>query len=154
VRGRKPKPSYLRVLDGNASHSRIPNPEEPQPSGDLADPPPELDPRQAAIWRYAIEHAPPGMLKLIDCSVFAAWVCAVATFEVARERVAALGLLLKSKEGVPYQNPYLSIQNKQATLIRQIAGDLGFSPTSRPRIKADQPKKGPNPFAALKSFDE
>lgn len=153
MKGRKPKPSYLRVLDGNASHSRVPNLHEPQPTGDISEPPAHMDARLQAIWRDAVAHSPPGMLKLIDRSVFGAWVAAVSAFEQASEQVSKLGLLLKSKEGVPYQNPYLGIQNKQATLIRQFAAELGFSPTARPRVKVDKPTSGENPFAGLKSLD-
>lgn len=154
MRGRKPKPSYLRALDGGASHSRTPNPQEPQPDGDLAEPPAELSATQQAVWRYAIEHAPPGMLKKIDRSVFTVWVVAADTLEKARAEVARLGLLVKTKEGATIQNPYLAIQNKQAALIMKAASELGFSPTARPRVKVDKPKQKSNPFGDLKGLDD
>lgn len=154
MRGRKPKPTYLRVLDGKASHGHKPNPDEPIPDGDLNDPPPELDARQAAIWRHAIENAPPGMLKKIDRSVFSTWVAAVDAFEQARAKVAHLGLLVKGPQGGYMQNPYLAIQNKQNQLIRQAAAELGFSPTSRTRVKVPKAKKTANAFADLKSLDD
>lgn len=154
MRGRKPKPTYLAVLDGGASHSRTPNPDEPIPDGDLDAPPDGLPPRQIEIWQYAIRHAPPGMLKLIDRSVFAAWVAAVDTFEAARMHVAKYGLLIKSPSGAWMQNPYLSIQNKQGALIKQYAAELGFSPTARPRVKVPKNRKATNPFAGLKGLDD
>lgn len=154
MRGRKPKPTYLAVLDGGASHSRKPNPDEPMPDGDLAAPPADLPGRQLEIWRYAIEHAPPGMLKLIDRSVFACWVAAVDTFERARTHVDRYGLLIKSPSGAWMQNPYLSIQNKQGALIKQYAAELGFSPTARPRVKVPKKGKAANPFADLRQLDD
>lgn len=160
MRGRKLKPSYLRVLDGNAGHRAI-NKDEPQPEGDLAEPPGELDARQQAIWRDAIRQCPPGMLKKIDTSVFACWVAAVAVWETARSEVARLGPVVKmgadadGKGGVPVQNPYLSIQNKQAGLIKQFAAELGFSPTARPRVKVSKGnKQKSNTWEGLKSLDD
>jgi P27 family predicted phage terminase small subunit len=154
MRGRKPKPSYLAVLDGGASHSRKANPDEPIPDGDLDAPPEGLPPRQIAIWQYAIRHTPPGMLKLIDRSVFAAWVAAVDTFERARTNVDKYGLLVKTPSGAWIQNPYLPIQNKQGALIKQYAAELGFSPTARPRVKVSKKTKASNPFADLKELDD
>src|SRR5688572_16315449 len=115
MRGRKPKPSYLKVLDGNAG-KRPANTAEPIPIGNLEDqaPPEWMDEIQKQGWRYAMQHAPPGLLKKLDRSALAVWVCAEAVHAHAATEVARLGSLLKSKEGQPYQNPYLSIMNKQA----------------------------------------
>lgn len=152
MRGRKPKPSHLRLLDGNASHSAKPNHDEPMPTGDLDEAAPELSALAQKIWREAIASAPPGMLKLLDRSAFQGWVVAFATFQEADTKVQSLGLLLKSKEGTPYQNPYLGIRNKAAGMMRQFASDLGFNPTARTRVKVVKPTAGANPFADLKSI--
>lgn len=154
MRGRKPKPSFLRALDGGASHSHVPNPDEPKPDGDITDPPPELSATQQKIWRYAIANAPPGMLKLIDASVFKVWVVAEDTLERARAEVSRLGLLVKNKDGHTIPNPYLSIQNKQAAIVMKSAAELGFSPTARPRVKVSNPRKGQDPFGKLRSLDD
>lgn len=154
MRGRKPKPTYMAVLDGGASHSRQSRENEPQPQGDLAEPPPELSATQQAIWRHAIENAPPGMLKRIDKSVFKVWVVAEDTLERARAEVSRLGLMVKTSSGAPVQNPYLAIQNKQAAIVMKAAAELGFSPTARPRVKVEKQKPKSNPFGELKSLDE
>lgn len=154
MRGRKPKPSFIRLLDGNASHSHKPNPDEPIPVGELADPRADLDPLAQKIWRDALKSAPPGMLKNLDVSAFEGWCVQFATFQMADARVNSVGLMVKSKDGVPYQNPYLSIRNKAATLMRQFASDLGFNPTARTRVKVDKPKPGASPFGELKSLED
>jgi P27 family predicted phage terminase small subunit len=154
VRGRKPKPAYLRVLDGNAGH-RVGNPDAPQPVGDLVDAPPTLSPTQQAVWRRAIEHAPPGMLKHLDRSVFEAWVIAVDTLEKVREKVSFLGPLIKGPGGGAIVNPLMREQRGQANLVRQLAAELGFSPTSRQRVKVPKSNANPqNPFDGLKSLDD
>lgn len=154
MRGRKPKPTYLRALDGGAARRPLDRADEPRPAGDLFDPPPELSPRQQAIWRHAIAHAPPGMLTKLDQSVFLSWVVAVDTLELARQKVTELGLLVKTRDGNTMQNPYLSIQNKQAAIVMKAAAELGFSPTARTRVKV--PKQAPrdNPFGELRTLDD
>jgi len=153
VRGRKPKPAYLRVLDGNASH-RPGNPDAPQPVGDLIEAPPTLTATQQAVWRRAIEHSPPGLLKHLDRSVFESWVVAVDTHEQLREKVAKLGMVIKGPTGGAIVNPLLREQRGQANLIRQLAAEMGFSPTARQRVKIPQSDKVANPFEGLKSLDE
>lgn len=154
MRGRKPKPAYLRVLDGNAGH-RPGNPDAPQPIGDLVEAPPHLTATQQAIWRRAIAHAPPGMLKHLDRSVFEGWVIAVDTLEQIRAKVALLGMIIKGPQGQAIVNPLLREQRGQTNLVRQLASELGFSPTARQRVKVPKPDQGKaNPFEGLKSLDD
>ena len=40
--------------------------QEPKPEGELTDPPADLTPVQAEVWRYVIAHAPRGLLKPLD----------------------------------------------------------------------------------------
>ena len=153
MRGRKPKPSYLRVLDGNAGH-RPQNVDAPQPQGDLLEPPAELSPQQQNIWRSAIKSAPPGMLKMLDASVFRSWVIACDTLESIRARVVQLGVIIKGQGGHPIVNPLLREQRGQANLVRQLAAELGFSPTSRQRVKVPKSDQGKNPFGDLPTLDD
>ena len=168
MRGRKPKPSYLRALDGNAGR-RPDNPDEPVPKEPLeaAKPPAWMDGPQAAAWRYAMEQAPAGMLRSLDRSILAAWVVAEVLHADAATRVQKLGTILKSKEtkhgdgtvsgGVPYQNPWLAVLNKQAMIMMKAAAELGFTPSSRSRVKVSNPRKGDraeNPYADLRELDD
>lgn len=159
MRGRKPKPSYLRALDGNAG-KRPTNEQEPVPAEPLKgeEPPPWMDGAQAAAWRYAMEHAPAGMLRSLDRSVLAAWVVAEVLHADAATRVQKLGTILKSKEGQPYHNPWLAVLNKQALIMMKAAAELGFTPSSRSRVKVEKPKGGTarrdNPFADLRELDD
>lgn len=144
----------MRVLDGNAGKRPI-NPDEPQPVGVLAEhePPGWLSDTQKEGWRYAMKHAPPGMLKRLDQSMLTVWVVAEERHADAAQQVTRLGSLLKSANGTPYQNPYLAIMNKQAAIMMKAAAELGFSPSSRSRVKIEPPKPGEgNPFADLKEL--
>lgn len=154
MRGRKPKPSYLRVLDGNAGKRPV-NENEPIPAGKLEErPPPDvLSDAQKIVWRQAIKSAPPGMLRHLDESVLVVWVTACERHADASKQVSKLGSLLKGKTGTPYQNPYLAIMNKQAAILLKAAAELGFTPSSRSRVKVDPQKPGEgDPFADLKDL--
>lgn len=156
MKGRKPKPTYLRVLDGNAGKRPL-NEHEPVPAGKLEErvAPTHLTDAQKEIWREAMKSAPPGMLRSLDESALEVWVCARVIHREAVAQVARLGSLLKAKSGLPYQNPYLAIANKQAQIMLKAAAELGFTPSSRSRVKIDPPKPGEgDPFANLKRLTD
>lgn len=140
MRGRKPTPAILAELRNNTH--RPPRP-EPQAFGNLADPPDHFTPSQCDAWNYAIRHAPPGMLKLIDRSVLETWVVAADLHRQAVIAQSKAGLIIRAPNtGVPIQSPYLPIINRQALIMLKAASELGFSPVSRPRVFSGAPAPG------------
>lgn len=134
VAGRKPKPTHLKLLAGNPGNRPLPA-NEPQPVGDLIDPPEWLSDTQKDVWRYAIEHAPKGLLKMLDLSMLVTWVVACDYHRDATERVNKRGLVIRSPvKGEPMQNPYLAVVNRQSQIMQKAAAEMGFTPTSRARI--------------------
>lgn len=140
MRGRKPKPTILHKLHNTARpkrHSR--RAAEPQPVGDLHEPPDFLTEAQKASWLYAIENAPAGLLKRIDRNLLVVWTLAEDRHRQAAIRQAQLDasnelpLLVKGKHG-PEPSPYLGIMNRAADIMIRCASELGFSPASRPRL--------------------
>ena len=155
MKGRRPKPTYLRVLDGNAGR-RPENGDEPQPEGNLEEcpPPDELSEGQKRVWRTAIKNAPPGLLRKLDWAVFEQWVVHHSNFLDAAAKVTSTGQLVKKGEGGWDWNPYMSIMNKQSALALKCAAELGFTPSSRTRVKVEKPKPGKgSTFADLKDLD-
>jgi P27 family predicted phage terminase small subunit len=153
MRGRKPKPTYLRVLDGNAGR-RPQNQDEPAPAGALDElaPPDHLTEAQKRIWRDALKNAPPGLLRKLDWAVFEQWVVHHANFLDAAAKVSSTGQLIKKGDGWDW-NPYMSIMNKQSALALKCAAELGFTPSSRTRVKVEKPKPGKgSAFADLKDL--
>jgi P27 family predicted phage terminase small subunit len=135
VRGRKPTPTCLKLLQGNPGKRAI-NHNEPMPGGDLAAAPPRwLTKGQKECWRNALKHSPPGLLKCIDSDMLAIWAVAADLHRIAALEVEKDGAIINSKAGVTYQNPYLSIQNKQAEIMLKIGAELGFYPLSRRRVR-------------------
>jgi P27 family predicted phage terminase small subunit len=136
MKGRKPIPTALADLHGRPRHNKAPR-SEPKPVGDLDEPPAWMTDDQKDGWRYAIQHASPGLLKRIDRSALTAWVIAEDIHRQAVIMQAASPLLIKApKTGVLMQSLYLPIINRQALIMLKAASELGFSPTARPRIGA------------------
>jgi phage terminase small subunit len=134
VGGRKPVPTQLRKLHGNPNQKPLPK-HEPTPPGDLTEPPPWLSDEQKASWRYALANAPPGLLRRIDRGVLAVWVVAEDLHRqaVTRQNTVA-NLLVQAPGGSAIQSPYLPVINRQALIMIKAAGEMGFTPVSRPRI--------------------
>lgn len=147
--GRKPKPTQLKLVQGTARADRT-NKREPLPFGNLEDPPEWMTPSQQDGWRYAIEHAPKGLLKYLDQSALAVWVIAEDLHKQASINVAKYGMLTKAPNtGLPIQSPYLPIVNKQAAIMLKAASELGFTPTARSRIVVAEETVGDDPWAKL-----
>lgn len=134
MRGRKPKPTALKLISGNPGKRAL-NAHEPQPGADLAAPPAWMTERQKATWSEVVELSPPGLLKDVDASVFSVWVIAFDLYQEASEKLARTGMLIKAPNtGVPMQSPFLAIVNRQAQIMLKAAAEMGFTPASRSRV--------------------
>ena len=104
--GRKPLPTAIKKLKGTLQKCRT-NPHEPQPAGDLVDPPEYMADGAKQAWRYAIESAPEHLLRRLDMSVLEVWSCAADLYRKAQIGIIKTGLLIKAPiTGVPMQSPY------------------------------------------------
>jgi P27 family predicted phage terminase small subunit len=148
MKGRKPKPTHLKLVAGNPGKRPL-NEAEPKPKGNLNDPPGWFSDEQRAIWLYAIEHAPPGLLKRLDASVLVVWVVAAEIHQRAALLCRDELTTVTPEKGVVIQSPHLSIVNRQATIMMRAAAELGFTPASRSRVRVgeDAPDDDGNPFA-------
>jgi P27 family predicted phage terminase small subunit len=163
MRGRKPVPTALRKLHGNPRKVALPK-FEPKPEGDLSDAPDWLSESQRISWAYALQNAPPGLLKRIDRGVLVVWAVAEDLHRQAAAAQAKVGLLVRIKTratinqddpGVPAASPYINIINQQAKIMIKAASELGFTPVSRPRVYGGPSVPGPNfNIAAGETRDE
>lgn len=140
MRGRKTKPTHLKVVAGNPGRRPL-NTREPKPRGKLVDPPAWMNTDQREAWQYAIDHAPAGLLFKLDRSILAVWVVAECIHREATEKLQASGLLVKTKNGQPMQSPFLPIVNRQAVVMLRAAEQLGFSPSARARVELHEPQE-------------
>ncbi|GAB3368347.1 phage terminase small subunit P27 family [Lysobacter rhizosphaerae] len=151
MRGRKPKPTHLKLLNGNPGRRPI-NRAEPLPKGDLHEAPEWLSDSQRAGWAYAIASAPAALLKRIDRALLTIWVVAEDLHREASEAINANGAIITTRNGERAQNPYMAVMNRQVPVMLKAASELGFTPASRSRIQLPDGdgKKPGGPFAQFK----
>jgi P27 family predicted phage terminase small subunit len=139
MRGRRPKPTRLKLLTGNPGKRPL-NSTEPKPEIAVPECPVELGPVARREWdRLAVELAPLRMLTHLDRAALAAYCGAYAMWAEATEAIQKFGTMVKSPTGYPVQSPYVSIANRQAEIMMRIASEFGFTPASRSRISTPAP---------------
>ena len=140
--GRKPLPTQVKQIKGTLQPCRT-NYHEPVPEGLLVEPPDYMPEGAQAAWRYALECAPPTLIRKLDMSVLEIWACAADLYRQAQAGIGKTGLLVKAPHsGVPMQSPYLAIANKQAQIMTKAAIEMGFTPASRSRISIPNERPG------------
>lgn len=134
MRGRRPKPTRLKLLTGNPGKRPI-NMDEPMPEAVIPDCPPELGPVAQKEWsRLSGELGKLRILTQLDRAALAAYCGAYSLWAEATENIQKFGTMVKSPSGYPIQSPYVSIANRQAEIMMRIASEFGFTPASRSRI--------------------
>lgn len=136
MRGRRPKPTRLKLLTGNPGRRPL-NQDEPRPEAVIPECPPELGPVAQKEWhRLAGELSALRILTNLDRAALAAYCGAYALWAEATENIQKFGTMVKSPSGYPIQSPYVAIANRQAEIMMRIASEFGFTPASRSRIAA------------------
>lgn len=136
MRGRRPKPTRVKILTGNPGKQRL-NMHEPQPEPLAPDCPPQLNAVARHEWeRMAAELSKLRILTALDRAALAAYCFAYALWAEAIEAIQKYGTMVKSPSGYPIQSPYVSVANRQAEIMLRIASEFGFTPASRSRISA------------------
>ncbi len=147
LRGPPPKPTKLRVLEGNPSKRPI-NGREPQPVG-RPEKPDFITTTAAAAeeWDRAVA-AMPWLYTAADIPTLTVYVVAWVMFRNALAQVAREGSFTTGSMGQRVSHPCLGIASTQAEIILRAADRLGMSPIARSRLAVqDQPQ--PSKFDGL-----
>lgn len=143
MRGRRPKPTRLKVLTGNPGKRPL-NKNEPRPDPCVPECPPELGPAAQREWtRLVNELSTLNMITSLDRAALATYCGAYALWAEATEAIQKFGAMVKSPTGYPMQSPYISIANRQAEIMMRIASEFGFTPASRSRIALPEESRLP-----------
>ena len=136
TKGRRPKPTELKVLEGNPGKRKL-NAKEPKPEKKAPACPAWLMPEAKKEWRRLAKSLEAmGLLTENDRSAFAAYCQAYARWKEAEERITDRGLVIRTPSGYPQQVPYISIAQQYLRLMGQYAERFGLDPSSRSRIIA------------------
>ena len=153
MKGRRPKSTILRLIEGNPGKREIVP--DIVIDGELGQPPAWFKPEHVLKWSHLQRFAPAGMLTELDRQLVIQYCVSAAIYDQAVQDMAELGPVVKSpNKGVPMQSPYLHTMNQAAAQLDRCYDKLGFSPQSRSRVKAPNAKrsKSSTTFAKLKAF--
>lgn len=150
-RGPAPKPTKLRVLEGNPGRRPL-NPDEPEPTlltdSNVPVPPEILLPAAAEEWRrVAPELCRLGLLSVLDLVPLAAYCQSYAHWLDAERWIAENGttVVLRDKDGrVKYvqKAPQVGISEKALDKIKVFALQFGMTPSSRSGVSVKPPADG------------
>ncbi|MDB5507108.1 MAG: Terminase [Devosia sp.] len=139
MRGRKPKPNTLHVIDGGIGRTVSGKPRPPTC-------PSHLNPSAKVEWRrLAPSLFQRGIIGEADRASLAAYCQAYGRWVEAERKLAETPLLIKLPSGYIQQSPWLTIANKQLEIMAKFMSELGLSPVSRTRV-AIKPSIGPKPW--------
>lgn len=139
MRGRKPKPTALKLIEGNPGKRPL-NKREPRPELRVPTCPAHLCPAAKAEWkRLAQELFVLGIVTALDRAALAAYCQAYGRWAEAERRLKDTPMLLKLPSGYIQPSPCIGIVNKQLELMAKYMAELGLSPVSRTRVQAKPP---------------
>ncbi len=146
LRGPAPKPTALKVLEGNPGKQKL-NAQEPMPSAPQVTPKPpkRLLPEAKKEWkRLAEPMVALGLLTEVDTSAFAELCQNYAYYLAADAEILKLGekgtvALQKTPSGYMQQHPLLSLRKQYYETWRKGLSDFGLTPASRARLMVGDP---------------
>jgi len=157
MRGRKPKPTKLKLLSGTARKHRL-NEHEPTPELAQPEPPEHLTGAARLEWERVIEEIVQlGIMSNLDraplaayCQAYGRWVAAEAALARMAEKDAVTeGLIVRTKAGNVIHNPLVGAANKAMADMVRYAAEFGFTPSSRSQVSAAGTPEEDNPFLLL-----
>ena len=135
-RGRKPKPTALKKLEGNPGKRPL-NDLEPMPKVTMLRCPNWLEPEARKEWRrLAPVLIDAGILTTADAVTFAGYCQSYARWRKAEEQVTKLGMVYEV-DGKLRPNPYIAIAKSEFAEVKAMAAEFGLTPAARTAIVAD-----------------
>lgn len=135
LKGRKPKPTNLRIIEGNPGKRPI-NKDEPKPPAVTPTRPEWLLPEAKREWnRVAPVLESMGLLMVVDRAALAGYCQAWGRYVEADANITKYGSVLKAATSDYVQpNPYVSIARQSLQMVRAFCSEFGLTPSSRGRM--------------------
>ena len=139
TRGRKPKPTAVKVLEGNPGKRKL-NMNEPVPRAcSLPKCPDWLEDEAKAEWdRIAKNLHELGLLTDLDVQAFASYCQAYARWKENEEFITQHGSIVKTNSGYWQQVPQVAMAHQNQKIMMQAAAEFGLTPSARSRIIAGE----------------
>lgn len=142
-RGRKPKPTALKVLEGNPGGRPL-NTKEPKPAKRAPRCPAWLEDEAKKEWRRmgkVLEQL--GLLTDMDMAAFAGYCQAYARWKEAEEFITQHGTMVRTPNGYLQQVPQVSIAQTNLKIMLKFCEQFGLTPSARSRIVGEDASADP-----------
>lgn len=137
--GPKPKPTPLKLLEGNPGKRPLPK-DEPKPKSTTMVCPRYLSKGARKEWRrLKKELSDIGILTSIDHAIFEAY-CVAYDEWVKNAGLAQQHPIVKAQSGYMQISPFVTLAEKAFKKWTKAAAELGLTPSSRTRIATDKGK--------------
>ena len=145
--GRKPKPTALRLIEGNREHRTIRAELEPKPVSKAPPCPRELRKDARKAWRYLVRELG-GMNCLASsdrgqmvgyCDAWGRWTNAQRRLQEQEQLAGGKDQsVIMSTGGRWGENPWLKISNRALADLIKYGAELGLNPVQRTRVKIEK----------------
>lgn len=160
MRGRKPKPDYIRLLEEGVPQDVAMREAADVGHGAPAEvvaleaAPDYMTADQLRTWDATLKAAPPGLLTEAHRGTFTSYVIALDTIAKSSGEIAKVGELYREKKtGRVVTNPWLAIRRRAMQDALRHAAELGLTPVSQSRVRSSKrPTSTDNPFGHLKEY--
>lgn len=133
-RGPPPKPSNIRLLEGNRGRLKI-NDREPKPPVAAPACPPWLDLEARAEWaRVVPQLLALGILGQIDRADLAGYCATWSRWRATYLAIRELGTTFTTPQGYVASRPEVIQEAKLLALLRLYAADFGMTPAARSKV--------------------
>jgi P27 family predicted phage terminase small subunit len=141
MRGRKPKPTAKKKLEGNPGKRKL-NKREPKPRISAKITPAQID---AGMYAFVDQYLPllqeMRIFTDVDQAAFELMSVHYAMAWRAAEIVQAQGLVIKDKFDQMHKHPALQILRDNSALFKSYAAEFGMTPSARSRIQVPLPEQ-------------
>lgn len=142
--GRKPKPTHLKLIEGNPGKRPINN-KEPKPKVCIPDCPDWVNDEGKKEWK----RIAPRLLKLnllteIDYAALAGYCDCYGELKGLRAEIKLYGYTTTTDKGNVVQRPEVGIYNQKLEKMLKFLTEFGMTPSSRARIKVELPSGNEN----------
>lgn len=134
IPGRKPKPTHLKVLEGNPGKRPLPR-NEPKPQPVPPKRPAWLTGEGRREWEQVVpELSRLGLLTKVDGAALAGYCQSWADYVETTRFLKKHGRTFETPNGYVQQRPEVSIAQKSLQLVKAFCAEFGLTPSSRGRL--------------------
>ena len=147
-RGPAPKPTNLKLLQGNPGKRKL-NEDEPkyECSDEIINPPPFLSRYAKKEWKRIIPLLKKnGIISDVDVNTLAAYCQSYHRWIEAEKAVRTYGLTTVTDKGNIIQRPEVGIANKAMEAMVKYAKEFGLTPSSRTNLHIKTPDEVDDPL--------